>query len=128
MRHLFIIPPIKPLLLLSFLVLFSCTEANLGSDDNDSEITIELNDTDFEPTDWTEATHSKDADPNFDEVFEDNAVKRLDIVVDSERWEAMLADMSDLYGNFGASGRPGSLVESDDDPIFVPAEVFYKEF
>ncbi len=126
MRYLFIIPPIKLILLLSFIVFFSCSEANTGSEDNDSEINIEYDDTNFEPTDWTEATHSKDADPNFEEVFEDNTVKRLDIVVDSDRWEAMLADMSELYGNFGSSGRPGSLVESDEDPIFVPAEVFYE--
>ncbi len=127
MRHLFIIPPIKPILLLSLLTFFSCTEANLGSGDNDSETTIELNDTDFEPTDWTEATHSNDVDPNFDEIFEDNTVKRLDIVVDSDRWAAMLADMSNLYGNFGSSGRPGAISDSDEDPMFVPAEVFYED-
>jgi spore coat protein CotH len=80
-------------------------------------------DTDFSTPDWTTATHSKSADPDFDEVFADNTVKRLDIVITEERWESMLADMASLYGPFGSGGR-GGLIETDD-PIFVPAEVFY---
>ncbi len=47
--------------------------------DDDDELAIiaeeeVIDDTDFEATDWTDATHSKSTDPNFDEVFEDNAV------------------------------------------------------
>ncbi|MFT5914606.1 MAG: spore coat protein H [Bacteroidia bacterium] len=59
-----------------------------------------LVDTVFEVTDWTTGTHSKSADPNFDEVFEDNTVKRLDIVITSTRWQSMLDDMTSLYGDF----------------------------
>ena len=88
--------------------------------------TDDTGDTSFETTDWTSETHSKDVDPNFDEVFEDNAVKRLDIVVTANRWQSMLDDMTDTYGTFGTGGGPGGgLIESDDNPIFVPAEVFY---
>nr|WP_321223086.1 CotH kinase family protein [uncultured Psychroserpens sp.] len=89
------------------------------------EETEEFDDSDFEATDWTTETHSKDADPNFDEVFEDNAVKRLDIVITEARWQNMLDDMTDLYGAFGVGGQPGGLTETDENPIFVPAEVFY---
>lgn len=107
---------------------------NACSDDDDFTEVIgeeeeeeDFDDTDFEVTDWTEATHSKSADPNFDEIFEDNAVKRLDIVITEARWESMLTDMTSLYGTFGAgSGGPGGgLNDTDEDPIFVPAEVFY---
>lgn len=94
-----------------------------------------FSDTDFEATDWTTETHTKDVDPNFDEIFEDNTVKRLDIVVTEERWQVMLDDMTDLYGAFGATGQggggPGAGPADDDfaeeDPIFVPAEVFYED-
>ncbi|AWG20495.1 spore coat protein [Flavobacterium faecale] len=87
---------------------------------------VEADDTVFEIPDWTTATHSKKADPNFVEIFDDNSVKRLDIVITSTRWKKMLADMTATYGTFGkSSGGPG-LVSSDEDPIMVPAEVFYK--
>ncbi len=84
-----------------------------------------VDDAEFDPVDWTEATHSKDADPDFEEVFADYAVKRLDIVVTEERWQTMLDDMTSLYGTFG-EGRGGPLEEVDEDPVFVPAEVFYE--
>ncbi|REG87323.1 CotH kinase family protein [Winogradskyella sediminis] len=92
-----------------------------GEDENEEII----NDADFEATDWTTETHSKDADPNFEEVFEDNTVKRIDIVIESSRWESMLDDMTDLYGTFGSGN--GSFSDDDEDPIFMPAEVFYKD-
>ncbi|MGB5463153.1 MAG: CotH kinase family protein, partial [Aureibaculum sp.] len=85
----------------------------------------EVDDTDFEATDWTTETHSKDGDPNFDEVFEDNAVKRIDIVITEARWQSMLDDMTETYGAFGSGGPGGGLIDTDEDPIFVPSEVFY---
>jgi len=87
------------------------------------DTTVVIDDTDFEATDWTSETHSKDADPDFDEVFDDNAVKRIDIVISEARWQIMLNDMTNLYGAFG-SGH-GAFSEDDEDPVFVPAEVFY---
>jgi len=83
-------------------------------------------DTDFEATDWTEATHSKDAEPNFAEVFSDTEVKRLDFVVTSERWQSMLDDMTAIYGTFGSLSRNPTLIDTDEDPIFVPADIYYK--
>jgi spore coat protein CotH len=98
-----------------------------SNDDDFSTVSEEeeviIDDTDFEATDWTTATHSNDADPNFDEVFEDNAVKRIDIVMTASRWQNMLDNMTDLYGSFGSGN--GSFSDEDEDPIFVPAEVFY---
>ena len=119
----------------SILTFNSCSDDDSTTDNEEEEIIEEevVDDADFEATDWTEATHSKSADPNFDEIFEDNAVKRIDIVITEARWESMLTDMTSLYGAFGAgSGGPGGtggpgggLEEVDEDPIFVPAEVFY---
>ncbi|MBU1222190.1 CotH kinase family protein [Myxococcota bacterium] len=94
----------------------------------------DYSDTDFKAVDWTDATHSKSADPNFGEVFDSTVVKRIDFVITSARWQSMLDDMTDLYGEFGQSSLPDGpiigidgpgLIEDVDDPIFVPAEVFY---
>ncbi len=82
-------------------------------------------DSDFETPDWTPETHGKGAEPNFDEIFEDNAVKRIDIVITEARWQSMLDDMTETYGDFGVAGGPGGVIDTDENPIFVPAEVFY---
>jgi len=71
-------------------------------------------DTDFEVTDWTEAAHSNDADQNFDAVFDDTQVKRLDFVVTTERWQSMLDDMTATYGEFGVpAGSDGNLYKPE---------------
>ena len=106
--------------------LFSCANEEIAAviEEEEEEIVV-VDDTDFEATDWTTETHSKDADPNFDEVFKDNTVKRLDIVITETRWQNMLDDMTDLYGTFGVRSGPGGGSFPDENPIFVPAEVFY---
>ncbi|MDF9799308.1 spore coat protein H [Catalinimonas alkaloidigena] len=100
-----------------------CSEDDIATIDD--ETTTEIEDADFEATDWTTETHSNDAEPNFDEVFPDNEVKRLDIVISSERWAEMLANLTSLYGTTGFRGWGGNSF-SDENPIFVPAEVFYE--
>ena len=41
----------------------------------------------------------------------------------------MLNDMTDIYGTFGSGGGGGGggTSFSDEDPVFVPAEVFYED-
>ena len=124
-------PTIKILSILfiaSALLCINCSDdetiTNNGtSSETDEETTPVIDDTDFEATDWTTETHSKDADPNFDEVFSDTEVKRLDFVISEENWNVMLNDMTSLYGTFGRGG--GSSSFSDEDPVFVPGSVFY---
>ncbi|MBQ4915108.1 CotH kinase family protein [Maribacter sp. MMG018] len=120
----------KTILLLFISVFIACSDDDTVEDsdmeDTEEEIEITLDDTDFEATDWTVETHSKDADPNFEEVFADDEVKRLDIVITEERWESMLDNMTNLYGTFGSGGR-GTATSTDEDPIFVPAEIFYND-
>ena len=113
----------------SILTFNACSDDDSTTDTEEEEVIEEeeevIDDADFEATDWTEATHSKAADPNFDEVFEDNAVKRIDIVITEARWQSMLDDMTETYGAFGSGGSGPGLIDTDEDPIFVPAEVFY---
>lgn len=56
---------------------------------------------------WTEQTHSKDATPNYLEVFAQNQVKRIDIRLSAANWAAMLDDMEALYGPRGGSEVSG---------------------
>jgi len=111
---------------LNVYVIIGCsTKESVTEENAEEEVVIE--DTDFIPTDWTSETHSKDVEPNFDEVFDDTTVKRLDFVISKENWAAMINDMTATYGAFGSGSRPGgTLIDTDIDPIFVPAEVFYK--
>ncbi|MCP3932559.1 MAG: spore coat protein [Bacteroidetes bacterium] len=134
MKMKFKIPVFFVSALIISLLLFTACQKNddliidTGTENPADDIIID-NDPDFEPTDWTTETHSKDADPDFSEVFDNNEVKRLDMVVTAERWGNMLDDMTNLYGSFGVSGGGpgpgGGLVQTDENPIFVPAEVFY---
>lgn len=74
--------------------------------------------------DWTEETHGDTVDANYDVVFEEGVVHRLDVTIDASDWEAMLDDMTSLYGTFGQGGMapPG---ESDENPIWVPCTIEY---
>lgn len=108
----------------SFFIFFGMLILN-SSCKKEEDYELVFDDADFETTDWTDATHSKSADPDFSEVFDDNAVKRLDFVISEERWEAMLDDMENTYGSFGSGGGGGGLLETDENPIFVPGDVYY---
>ncbi|MBG0786277.1 MAG: CotH kinase family protein [Anaerolineaceae bacterium] len=51
----------------------------------------------------TDATHGDDVDPDYDTVFPQDEVNRIDITISADNWDAMLADMTELYGEFGES-------------------------
>ena len=99
------------------------TDTSDTTDDDTDTSTVA--DADFEATDWTDETHSKNVDPNFDEVFDDSQVKRLDFVVSNERWQSMLDDMTATYGTFGQRSNSQGLLDTEEDPIFVPADIYY---
>ena len=52
---------------------------------------------------WSQATHGQDAEPNYAVVFPQDQVNRIDITINPSNWEAMLADMTALYGEFGSN-------------------------
>lgn len=116
----------KPFFLFATLVfLISCTKEEIDAEDPDTGSSgVVLDDTEFEVTDWTSTSHSNEADPDFDEIFPDDEVKRLDIVISSDRWSIMLADLTSLYGEFGTRRNGNSF--ADENPVFVPGDVFYE--
>ena len=130
-------------LVVAFLLAFSCSDDETINEvvteietetEEGTNTEVQITDLDFDPTDWTDETHSKSADPNFTEVFSNTEVKRFDFVISEENWEAMLNDMTDLYGTFGGTnsgpggggtGGGGTTSFAEEDPIFVPGSVFY---
>ena len=65
------------------------------------------------PRGWTDETHGPNADANYDVVFAQDVVKRIDLIIKPRDWQAMLDDMTELAGEFGAGegfggGSPGS--------------------
>lgn len=58
------------------------------------------------PAGWESLSHSKETAPNYSVVFSENEVKRLDIDITPEHWQAMQEDMTNLFGDAQA-GVPG---------------------
>ena len=122
------------IVLLSILAI-SCTKDNqeFDAEIEGGDVSGTYDDNAFTIPDWTAETHSKWANPNFDEVFDNTEVKRIDIVFTQTRWQSMLDNMTELYGTFrggstGPGNKPGGNTGpyfSDENPIFVPGEMYY---
>lgn len=103
---------------------FILTFQSCSTDDDTEATTEEFDDSNFETLDWTTTTHSSEVDPNMDEVFDNNTVKKLEIVITETRWQSMLDTMTETYGAFGA-GANSKFKDTEEGAIFVPSEVFY---
>lgn len=57
------------------------------------------------PIGWSTDTHSNESEPNYEVVFPQDEVNRLDITISPENWQVMMDDMTALYGEFGSSPR-----------------------
>ena len=71
--------------------------------------TTEDTDTTTRPTSWSEATHSNDADPNYEVVFPEGKVNQITITIDPDSYAAMQADMTELLGEAGTQQGPGGF-------------------
>ncbi|MBU1100234.1 MAG: CotH kinase family protein [Bacteroidetes bacterium] len=99
---------------------FGCSEEN-----NDTLVQTSGS---LETPDWSDFTHAKGTDPQYDIVFNQNEVLRFDIVITPDDWQTMVDDMTANYGAFGSNGGsiggppPGGnmTLESSDNPVFVP--------
>ena len=90
--------------------------------------------------DWTSDTHSSDASPNYNIVFPQDEVNRIDIVIDSEDWQFMLDDLTENIGPFGSRsgmskspafasfGYNGQPPPPPDfiTPVFAPCSFFFE--
>ena len=67
------------------------------------------------PASWTAATHEKGA-PNYDLLFDDTRVHRIDLTMSADDWRAIQADLDERIGPFG---EPGSEID-----IEIPEEAY----
>ena len=75
--------------------------------------------------DWTTETHSNDAAPNYDVVFNQNKVNKIHIVFTADEWTAMQADLADVTGGSGGGpGGPGGTF-SDQTPLYFAADFYF---
>ncbi|MGQ1891505.1 CotH kinase family protein [Thermophagus sp. OGC60D27] len=118
---------------LAFFSACSDDDNDLTETDIDQEETTDETSTDDDEdySDWSDETHSKNAELNYDVVFNQSQVARFDIVISSEDWTTM---QEDLAANLGTSGgnRPGmggGGMESttDFDPVWVPCSFNYND-
>jgi len=82
------------------------------------------------PEGWTEVTHGNNASPNYDVVYAQDVVKRIDLIIDPADWQAMLDDRTAAYGPFNSGlaafidllggGNPDEWVMDLPDPIYQP--------
>jgi len=70
-----------------------------------STTTEETEDEIVRPDGWSDETHSKSADPNYEVVFPEDEVNTMTITIDPADWQAMLDDMTDTYGEQGTNNR-----------------------
>jgi spore coat protein CotH len=99
------------------LTLSYCTDPY---NENSSLVEIDLGDSaELTIPDWTKETHSNDVDPNYDVVFEEGTVKRIDITISEENWQAM---QNDLSINLSASRS----ADVDFTPIWVPTIISFE--
>jgi hypothetical protein len=76
--------------------------------------------------DWSLSTHSSMATPNYDMVFPQDKVNRLDITINDSDWANMQDDLDDLYGGTstgGPGGGGGGGTFSDETPLYVPCNI-----
>ncbi|MEJ2733120.1 MAG: CotH kinase family protein [Anaerolineae bacterium] len=80
------------------------------------------------PEGWDEETHGKGTEPNYDVVFPDDKVNQITITIDPEDWEAMQANMVDLFGEAGSGGEdrggPGGFERPEGAPPQPGADGF----
>ena len=99
----------RPLLALAVTFAPACTK---GTDTADTAATAALDEACVVSGDrtagWGELSHSKDAEADYDGVFDLSRVRRIDVVIDPDDYATMQADMETLAGAaFGESGGAG---------------------
>lgn len=118
-----------------------------GLHDPEKESSDDENPTDFEdgstkiprPEGWSKETHGKKATPNYEVVFENSTVPRLDITIAPSNWQAMMDDTAEDYGPFGGSGcglspnitpfgEEGDRwdIWAEGNPIYIPCDIEFQ--
>lgn len=95
--------------------------SDAGTDATSGDASTDSGEPDAGPIDrenptWTEASHGK-VDPDYETVFGDGALHRIDLEITAENWAAMQADLNENLGG----GGPGMGADLDFTPIWTEA-------
>ncbi len=99
-------------MMLVLIFLGGCRKDDLLSEDED-----ELPDLPH----WSEETHGNDTEPNYQVVFDHGEVIRFDILIGSDEWSDMQADLASRLGS------PGGMPAGGSDPIWVPCSIHFND-
>ncbi len=113
------------ILLLALIILSGVNCANPSGSSASSGIDLG-DETALETPDWTSETHSNDVDPDYDVVFEEGTVKRLDLTISAENWTAMQSDLDENLSSGGFGGPGGGVADVDFTPVWVPATLSFE--
>ncbi|MCK6578395.1 MAG: CotH kinase family protein [Anaerolineae bacterium] len=69
-------------------------------------LSLAQGDTAARPDGWREDSHGSEVDPDYAVVFPTDEVNTITITITPDNWQAILDDMTELYGGFGS--RPGA--------------------
>ena len=113
------------ILLVVFLFSVSCRDDESILEDQQLEEQNGDSGTNIEVPDWTEATHSVNAEPNYDVVFKQNEVLRIDLKISATNWQTMKNDLVQNIGSGG--GRPGIEGLTSFDPVWVSGSFYFND-
>jgi spore coat protein H len=112
--------------------LAGCTGENLAFEGAVAPQHAATTDTVACPEGWSEETHGDGTEPNYDVVFPDDKVNQITITIAPEDWEAMQANMVDLFGEAGSGGDgrgfPGGFERPEGAPPQPDADGFRDGF
>ncbi len=96
---------------------------------------------------WNDETHGASVTPNYDVVFPQDKVNRIDITISADDWQGIMENMTDLYGDFGVAERnqpnqnnpgannnqppggmqqnEGGITSSEVNPDFFEADIIF---
>lgn len=86
------------------------------------------------PEGWTVASHCKGIDPEYDRLFPDDAVQRIDITISPEAYQASMDNLEDILGGSGGGGPggggpggggPGGGLDNTENPTWYPVNIAY---
>jgi len=104
----------------------------VGDDDDDADDDDDVlegplcdgdEETQLRPSSWSIASHCKGAEPNYDLLFDDTVVHRIDLTIAADDYAASMADLEDILSGGGGGGPGGADV--DETPLWVPVTVEY---
>lgn len=113
------------ILLLALIILSGVNCANPSGSSASSGIDLG-DETTLETPDWTSETHSNDVDPDYDVVFEEGTVKRIDLTISAANWTAMQSDLDENLSSGGFGGPGGGGADVDFTPVWVPATLSFE--